>query len=110
MRRHPLLAFFLLTFAITWGIGACLVLFHGWLVALFGEMSTAHPLFLIAVYAPSVSALVVTAVTEGRAGVRDLLSRLVRWRVGLRWYATVLLGIPVLGIGAAVVYSRVTGE
>ncbi len=40
------------------------------------------------------SAFAVTAVTEGRAGVQQLLRRLVLWRVG-RWYAVAVFLIPV---------------
>jgi len=36
----------------------------------------------------------VLALTRGWAGVRDLLKSIVRWRVGLRWYALALL-LPV---------------
>jgi membrane protease YdiL (CAAX protease family) len=36
----------------------------------------------------------VLAVTEGKSGVVGLLRRMVRWRVGLRWYAVALL-LPV---------------
>jgi len=35
-----------------------------------------------------------TALTGGKARLKTLLSRMVRWRVGLRWYATAL-GLPV---------------
>ena len=38
--------------------------------------------------------LVVTA-THGRAGVRDLARRSLRWRVGVRWYLIALFGVPV---------------
>jgi membrane protease YdiL (CAAX protease family) len=40
-------------------------------------------------------ALLVTAATGGRDGVRDLLGRCLRWRVGLRWYLIALLGFLV---------------
>src|ERR671920_1342493 len=35
-----------------------------------------------------------TGITEGRAGIRRLLGRIVLWRVGLRWYVFALIGIP----------------
>jgi membrane protease YdiL (CAAX protease family) len=54
-----------------------------------------------ALFGPAFAALVVAAVTDGRPGLRDLLGRLVRWRVGARWYA-VALGLPmVLALSAA---------
>lgn len=56
-----------------------------------------------------------TALTEGRAGIRRLLRRYVLWRVQFRWYAFVLLLIPaveVLGAiavpGAAASYQPLT--
>src|SRR5919112_950190 len=42
---------------------------------------------------------VVLAITQGKSGIGALLRRMVRWRVGLRWYAVALL-LPV-GIALA---------
>jgi len=40
-------------------------------------------------------AFLVTAATDGWAGVRDLANRCVRWRVGIRWYLIAVLGMPI---------------
>ncbi|MGQ0848209.1 MAG: CPBP family intramembrane glutamic endopeptidase [Actinomycetota bacterium] len=40
-------------------------------------------------------AFLVMAAVHGRAGVRDLARRSLRWRVGVRWYVLALLGMPV---------------
>jgi membrane protease YdiL (CAAX protease family) len=40
---------------------------------------------------------------SGKTGLRELLSRLLRWRVGLRWYAAALMPAPILA--AAVLFS-----
>jgi membrane protease YdiL (CAAX protease family) len=37
-----------------------------------------------------------TAVTEGKPGLGQLLRRIVRWRVGLRWYLFALVGLPMV--------------
>ena len=55
------------------------------------------------VLGPTLSALVVTGASEGREGVRRLLGRIVLWRVGFRWYAFVLLGIPAIVLVSALV-------
>jgi uncharacterized protein len=110
MRSRPLVVFFVLTFAITWGLGACYALFPVRFEALFGEISNTNPLFLVAVYAPSVSALIVTGYTRGVSGLRELLSRLLRWRVGLKWYLTVFLGVPLLLLGSAALSAWFSGE
>jgi membrane protease YdiL (CAAX protease family) len=46
--------------------------------------------------------LIVTWGTEGRAGVRQLGARMIRWRVGFGWWLLVLAGLPVLTVGLAV--------
>ena len=45
---------------------------------------------------PTVSALVVTAATAGRAGIVRLLWRIVQWRVGLAWYLFAFVGLPAI--------------
>ncbi len=88
MRRHPLFFYFLIAYAITWSIGLLFIdllhlPLHLWLL-----------LPLIA--GPTVSAFIMTAVTEGKAGVGRLLRRYVLWHVGLPWYLLVLIGFPAL--------------
>jgi membrane protease YdiL (CAAX protease family) len=55
------------------------------------------PLFI---YATALGGLLVTAVTEGRAGVRAWASRIVRWRVGLLWYVAALSIGPMIRLAA----------
>ena len=40
--------------------------------------------------------MTLTAIVEGRDGLRALLSRMGRWRVNLRWYSVALFTIPLL--------------
>jgi membrane protease YdiL (CAAX protease family) len=56
---------------------------------------------LVNILGSAVPAFVVTAAADGRAGVRDLTRRCLRWRVGLRWYAVALLGMPVAALATA---------
>jgi membrane protease YdiL (CAAX protease family) len=48
-----------------------------------------------AVLGLALPAFLVTAATDGRAGVRDLVRRTLRWRVGIGWYLVAALAIPV---------------
>jgi len=43
---------------------------------------------------PSTAGILLTGLASGRAGFRELLSRLLRWRVTARWYAVALLTGP----------------
>jgi CAAX protease family protein len=48
-----------------------------------------------ALFGPALGRFIVAALTDGTLGVRELLGRLMRWRVGARWYA-VALGLPMV--------------
>jgi uncharacterized protein len=52
---------------------------------------------------PTLSAFIVTGVTEGREGVRRLARRIVLWRVSYGWYLFVLLGMPAIVLISTVV-------
>lgn len=88
MRRHPLFFFFLMAFGFTW-------LYE---VPIFGLLHLPHfPWIFPATFlGPTVSAFIMTALTEGKPGMLRLLRRYVLWRVGIPWYLFALLGIPAL--------------
>lgn len=91
MRQHPLLFYFVITFGLTW---AYELLVFGVLHFPFSS-SWLWPLLLTLV-GPTLAAFLMTAVTQGRAGILQLLRRYVLWRVGISWYLLVLLGVPAL--------------
>jgi uncharacterized protein len=68
----------------------------------------AWPTHLPGLVAPALAAVLVTAVVSGRAGLADLGRRVVRVRVGVRWYVLVL---ATLGVGAlAVAVQGLAGQ
>lgn len=99
--QERLLLFLLLVFGLAWSIFALFVLAQDWVVAAFGELSGSHPLFILAVYAPAIAALLLVSVDAGLAGVRGLLSRLFLWRAPLWWYVFLILGFPVISFAGA---------
>jgi membrane protease YdiL (CAAX protease family) len=52
---------------------------------------------------PAVASILLIVLLSGTAGLRELFSRLLRWRVGARWYVAALLPAPVLA--AAVLFA-----
>jgi membrane protease YdiL (CAAX protease family) len=48
------------------------------------------PTHLPGLMGPALAGIVVTAFTEGRSGLADLRSRMLRWRVGWNWYALIV--------------------
>jgi uncharacterized protein len=75
VRRHPLITFFVLTYAITW------------VFVPFGSFGA---------FGPLIAALIVIPLTQGVAGLKELGLRMIRWRVRWYWYV-VAIGIP-LGV------------
>jgi membrane protease YdiL (CAAX protease family) len=92
---HRLSGFFCLAFLLSW---------YPWVIAMARGRSTGpNPL------GPFVAALVIAALAGGRQELKTLLGRLVRVRVGWRWYAFVF-AVPVLFcLAAAALTLLLTG-
>jgi membrane protease YdiL (CAAX protease family) len=104
-RRHPLIVFFVLAYAFSWAV---------WAPAALLSLGTSKPqtsalLHLAGGLGPMVSAFVVMALAGGYVGVRELLGRVLRWRVGLGWWGVAVLGTPILFLVAAII-SRILFE
>ena len=88
VRAHPITAFFVLAYLISWVY---------WLVVL-GIMGRSTLFWFVpGAFGPPVAALLVTGLVDGRHGIRAFLRRWVLWRIKLRWYLLALVGIPALG-------------
>ena len=95
-KHHSLPLYFVLAFTWFW---ASLALnrvrtFHFWAP-------------LVGAFAPTLSAVTVTAVTQGETAVRELVGRLWKWRVRWLWYVAAFgipLGEGLLAVGIASVF------
>jgi len=96
---HQLTAYFLLAFGLMWLFALPLALSRNQGSGLLPydlSNTVGNVLFLLTTFSgPTVAALVVTGITEGRTGVGRLLKRCVQWRVRPQWYL-VALGINLL--------------
>ncbi|MCC6457402.1 MAG: CPBP family intramembrane metalloprotease [Caldilineaceae bacterium] len=96
IKRHPLLTYFALVFAISWG-GFIIVIGPGNLPMTTMQFETLGPVVYLLIFAgPSIAGLLVISLVFGQAGLRELLAHLLRWRVDARWYALALLATPLL--------------
>jgi membrane protease YdiL (CAAX protease family) len=97
IKSHPLLSFYALAFAITWG---GLITVVGGPSKILGSpdlLGTRFAFVMLAWLAgPSVASLLMTGIVYGRKGLRDLFARMTKWRVGARWYGVALLTAPLL--------------
>jgi len=102
VKRHPLITFFVLTYALSWAFEIPLVVQHDGIPGIQGLI-----LNLLAANVPSVLAIVLTAMVLGRGSLRKLLGRLLIWRVNPLWYL-VVLG-PFVLAGSMVVLNTLIG-
>jgi membrane protease YdiL (CAAX protease family) len=111
LERHPVLAYFGLTFILSWG-GVLLVI--GGPAGMTGGKAQDNPLFPLAVLAmlagPSVTGILLTGLIDGKRGLRACQSRLLKWRVGGRWYAIALLAAPLTATATTLSLSFVSPE
>jgi uncharacterized protein len=105
-RDHALLTYILLTFGLTWPFMIAEVL-GSWGVIPFRLTLSGVGLWLtlFMAYGPTLAALLVTGVTDGRSGIRTLLGRLLIWRVGWPWYAVAILLPGISGYLTMLLYA-----
>jgi membrane protease YdiL (CAAX protease family) len=108
--RRPLTAFLVLTFTLAYSLVTLVFLsFRGAVPG--GHLLSRLPIpideFVGVVTLLSLfpAALYVTWASEGGAGVRRLLRRATRWRVNVGWWLLVLLALPALTAGSALLFG-----
>lgn len=82
VKGHPQVAF--------WGINWSIWFFGWYMVAMYP-----NDLWNLLIFTPFLSGVLLTAIIDGRSGLKTFFSRMVRWRVGLQWYAVALF-LPLL--------------
>ena len=103
--RRPLTAFLVLALGFGWPVMSMAPLTdHG--VVPDGGLPGEVWIFAVLVLVMLPAALWVTSVTDGRSGVRALLRRTFRWRIGLAWWAVVLFAIPLTTLALGVATGR----
>jgi CAAX protease family protein len=110
LTRHSVATYFALAFAVSWA-GVLLVVGPGGIPGTVERFMTVGPVMYLAMLAgPSVAGLLMTGLVSGRAGFRELLARLLKWRVGVRWYAVALLTAPLLVTAVSLALSLLSPE
>ncbi len=102
IRKHPLISFFIVTYAIMFTV-------------LFGYyfMDPSRPLqqwslaWFVSIFSPTITAVFLSWIIGGKAEVKRLLSGFTRWNVGWRWYLAA--GFLLLGpLAVALIFSIFT--
>lgn len=103
-RPANLIIFFVLSYALMW---ACF-----WYVAaarIPADSAAGGALLLLGTFAPFLSAVGLTGLAEGRAGLGRLLRPVLQWQVAAKFYVFALVYIAAIKIVAALIHRGATG-
>lgn len=100
IHKHPVVAFFVLTYALAWIIWIPVGIF-------MNGISTGF--VLLGAWAPTIAAITLTGYLEGRSGIGTLLQRIRIWRVGIQWYVFVLFSAALIGLVAIFLFILLGG-
>ena len=98
LRRHPLIGYFALAYAISWPL---------WLLSRLAEGTTGTVLIVIGGFGPMLAAAIMIRYTGG--SLSEWLRAAIRWRVRVRYYAYAL-GLPLLIMAAMNLGLAALGE
>jgi uncharacterized protein len=101
--RHPVTAFLIMAFVFGWGGMIPLLLSENGPVTVVPiELPWMPFAAILSIFGLALPAFLVTAATDGKDGVRELLSRILRWRVGVHWYLLALFGLLFISLLGAI--------
>jgi uncharacterized protein len=99
--------FFAATFLISWGLGALVVTFMDQVESWFGPMGYTNPAFILMVYSPGFIGIFMVWRHYGLTGLKAFFRRLTLWRMSTGWWLLLLLGMPAVFYGGAVITGNV---
>jgi hypothetical protein len=108
MKTKTLTPFLAITFGLTWGIAALLIFATDQVVAIFGEISSSNPLYILAVYSPGIAGVFLIWRHYGLKGLGSFFRRLTLWRMPRVWWLFLVLGIPVLAYLSAALNGTIS--
>ncbi len=91
MSKHPLVFYFILTYLTTWGIAILILLFPEAIESIFGKIDVYNPLYFLAVYMPSLSALFIIRRRYGVKGCKNFIRRIIHWERGFKQFFFLIL-------------------
>lgn len=100
---RTLIVFLIITFGLSWGAIALLILFYDQITAIFGKVNSSNPLFILAVYSPGLAGVFLVWRRYGLKGLGNFFRRLTLWHAPMAWWLYLLLGIPAIVYTAAAI-------
>jgi len=105
-KRYPVLTYYILALAFSWSILLLLgAVKQGWI-----NSRVPFAIHYLAAFGPMLAALVVTAATSGKVGLKELWGRMTRWRVGWQWALFCILSPAVVFVLTIPIVRLIKGE
>jgi len=96
IKQHPILTFYFLTYAISWG-GIVITLGYGGIPREPSQLAKMIPFMVAAMLAgPALASVLLTGITSGWMGYRNLFSRVIQGRRPIGVYAAAVLTAPLV--------------
>jgi membrane protease YdiL (CAAX protease family) len=108
MKTKTLFPFLAITFGLTWGIAVLLIFFTDQVVAIFGEITSSNPLYILAVYSPGIAGAIMVWRHYGLKGLGSFFQRLTLWRLPRMWWFYLIVGIPIIAYLAAALNGTIS--
>lgn len=106
VRQHPVVTYYVVTLVISWLVELPLVAqVQGWM-----DLQLPLALHYVASFGPLLAAVIVTWANGGAEGLKELWSRMIRWRVGAFGFAFAVFSPVALFVLSIVVVRLATGE
>jgi membrane protease YdiL (CAAX protease family) len=105
LKHHQIIAFFLFSYALAWIVWVPAISF--WRLRFAPDQFPwwFFPSYLIGAWSPTLAALILTRVLEGKTGIKTLLRKYLIWRVELIWYIAALKIAPMMVLLAIRIYA-----
>ena len=106
VRKNSLLFYFIIAYGVSWSFEIPIAL------SVQGIITSKVPLWLhyFASFGPIIAALIVTGLSDGRRGIRELIARIFKWRLDFGYYVFAILAPIGLFTLAFLLNRVVTGE
>lgn len=102
MKRNSIVSYFMIAYIVSWSFEIPLALSYQ------GIIATQIPMWFhyFVALGPLTAALIMTFLTDGSSGIRNLMARVFKWRLDVRYYVFVIF-VPISLFAVACVLNRI---
>lgn len=89
--RKLLIIYLAITFGACWGLSLLYIVAHDAMASLFGELTLANPLVVIALNSPGFAGILIYFIYGGFSGLKDYLCTLIPRKKDLKWFPIIIV-------------------